>query len=254
MPFATNRGVRIHYEVEGEGPPLVLQHGLGASLGFWRMAGYVEPLRDDYQLILIDHRGHGSSDKPHDPEAYKLALEAADVVAVLDDLHLGKAHYCGYSMGGWLGWGIAKYAPGRFSSLIIGGASPYGTAPAGPSVLDIFKQGMEATLAAARQMFGPRWTPEKKTEFAANDLEALIAGLSVQEELDIEDLLPATTLPCLLFGGDLDPFHAGAAECAKRMPNATAVSLPGLDHIEAVYRSDLVLPHITRFLAQVRQA
>ena len=87
--------------------------------------------------------------------------------------------------------------------------------------------------------------------FSANDLEALIAVVSVQEDLDIEDLLPAMTVPCLLFGGEEGPWYAGAEECARRMPNATVISLPGLDRIEAQYRPDLMLPHIPEFLAEV---
>ena len=257
MPYANNQGIRIHYEVEGEGPPLVLQHGLTHSVEFWRIAGFVEPLKGDYQLILVDARGHGASDKPHDPEAYRLALVVSDVVAVLDDLNISKAHFLGYSMGGLIGWGIAKYAPERFYSLIIGGASPYGHAPEGLGSLDRFKQGMEAYLAAIKPRYGKWWTPEVKATLSANDLEALIAVASGQAQdivslkEDIEDFLPAITVPCLLFGGEVDAWYAGAEECARHMPNATVISLPGLDHFEAFFRIDLVLPHIRKFLAEV---
>ncbi|MCH7787371.1 MAG: alpha/beta fold hydrolase, partial [Chloroflexi bacterium] len=63
MPYADNNGVKIHYEVEGEGPPLVLQHGFTRSLQGWRDNGYVTALKDDYKLIMVDSRGHGASDK-----------------------------------------------------------------------------------------------------------------------------------------------------------------------------------------------
>ena len=85
MPYADSDGVQIYYEVEGnpEGPPLVLQHGLTGYLESWRERGYTEVLGDDYRLILIDARGHGRSDKPHEPSAYVRELRAADVVSVL---------------------------------------------------------------------------------------------------------------------------------------------------------------------------
>ena len=54
MPYADNGGARIHYQVEGEGPPLVLQHGFSESVVDWYEAGYVDALRSDYRLILID--------------------------------------------------------------------------------------------------------------------------------------------------------------------------------------------------------
>src|SRR5262249_36679509 len=126
MPYANNHGIRLHYQVEGEGPPLVLQNGFSDSLESWYEMGYVIPLQHDYRLILIDARGHGASEKPHDPAAYTIQQQAADVVAVLDALAIPDAHFFGYSMGGRIGFALAKYAPTRFPTLIIGGASPYG--------------------------------------------------------------------------------------------------------------------------------
>ena len=108
MPYANNHSVRIHYQVEGEGPPLVLQHGFTSSLQNWYAYGYVAALRQDYQLILIDARGHGQSDKLYDPQAYALRHRVEDVLAVLDALQVDNAHYLGYSMGGRIGFGIAN--------------------------------------------------------------------------------------------------------------------------------------------------
>ena len=258
MPFANNQGVRIHYEVEGDGPPLMLVGGIGLGLEFWQQAGYVEPLKNDYQLILIDTRGHGGSDKPHDPEAYKLALLVSDVVAVLDDLSVSKAHYLGYSMGGGIGYAIAKHAPERFHSLIIGGHGvPWESDPQLPnSVLDFFKfkEGMEPCIAASKSRCGAWWAPELEATLRANDLDALIAMVSAEEGLGLtgfKDLVPSATVPCLIFVGEDDFKYHKAKECAKHMPNATLVSLPGLDHIDAMFRSDLVVPLVKKFLAEV---
>ena len=97
MPYAINQGVRVHFKVEGAGSPLVVHHGLNDSLETIYDVGDVEQvLKGDYQIILIDARGHGASDKPHDPEAYRMVLRVADVIAVLDALEIDKAHFLGY--------------------------------------------------------------------------------------------------------------------------------------------------------------
>ncbi len=70
MPYADHQGIRIHYQVEGEGPPLVLQHGFTQSIQDWYRAGYVDALKPAYQLILIDARGHGGSEKLYDRGLY----------------------------------------------------------------------------------------------------------------------------------------------------------------------------------------
>jgi pimeloyl-ACP methyl ester carboxylesterase len=260
MPYADNNGIKIHYEVEGKGPPLVLMHGLCFDLNSWRISGgYVELLKDDDQLILIDARGHGKSSKPHNSEAYKLEFMVADVVAVLDDLKIIKAHYHGYSMGGWIGWGIAKYTSHRCSSLIIGGSGPpYPADPERPCFLrDLFMQGMDAVVEAIGKMMGHRWSTELDAMIRVNDLDALIA-LTLNDwwcgTLGYKEFLPTITLPCLIFAGEETGEYASAKEASMRMPKVTFVSLPGLDHIEASYQADLMIPHIKKFLEQVEQA
>ncbi len=114
MPYVDYQGVRIHYRVEGAGPPLVLQHGLSSSLESWYERGYVGDLRRDNRLVLVDARGHRASDKPHDPGAYDMRLMASDVICVLDNLGVEKAHYWGYSMGGTIGYNLANTVRSAF--------------------------------------------------------------------------------------------------------------------------------------------
>ena len=85
MPYANNEGVRIHYEIEGlSGAPLILRHGTLGRGEDWQHFGYTNGLKYSRQLILLDARGHGASDKPYEPSAYDLPLRVADVTAVLD--------------------------------------------------------------------------------------------------------------------------------------------------------------------------
>jgi pimeloyl-ACP methyl ester carboxylesterase len=252
MPFANNQGVRIHYEVEGQGPPLVLQHGFGSTLYDWYQGGYVDGLNDDYRLILVDARGHGQSDKPHDPSAYAMAELVGDIVAVLDDLGVARAHYFGHSLGAGIGFGIAKYAPQRFESLIIHGGGPPESRedPWNNQILQLLRTGREATKPIIREMFGLWWTPERERRSDANDYEAMIASVLGDETPVLDDVVGTLKMPCLFVVGESDPGYSSAKVCCERVPTAVFVSLPGLSHIESMFRGDLSLPHVRRFLAE----
>ena len=132
MPFATHRGQRIHYAIEGSGPLVILQHGLLLSAESWKQSGIVDALSDDYRVACIDSLGHGLSDKPSDPALYGQAQRAGDIVAVLDAIGEARAHLIGHSMGGWMAVGVAKYHPERLASLVVGGWHPVSGLPAGP--------------------------------------------------------------------------------------------------------------------------
>jgi pimeloyl-ACP methyl ester carboxylesterase len=158
-------------------------------------------------------------------------------------------------MGGWVGFGIGKYAPERFYSLIIGAMSPYRDPNEPSEALELFKKEKDFIWASfgIEKIFRPRVASRQKARWMTNDLEALIALVSKDWMLSLENVLPTITLPCLLFVGEADRYYLGAKRCADSMPNATFVSFPNLRHIETLYRSDLVIPHIKKFLATARQ-
>ncbi len=247
MPYSDNQGIRIHYQVAGEGPPLVLHHGFTQSVKHWYMAGYVNALQPNYQLILLDARGHGASDKPHDPTLYALPLQVSDTVAVLDDLHLSRAHFWGYSMGGRIGFGMAKYVPERVHALIIGGSHPYERPLPASSRLD--GSDPKAFIDALFGRLSVDLTtlpPEIRDELFANDFRALAAAQ--QDWSSLEDILPTMTMPCLLYAGEADPYYPQIRECTQQMPHIAFFSLPNLDHGAAFREANLVLPQVTEFL------
>jgi pimeloyl-ACP methyl ester carboxylesterase len=134
MPFATSEGgVKIHYEVEGEGAPLVLMHGLGGNLESWRQAGYVEQLKDELRTRVVD------------------------VASVLADAGVERAHFMGYGAGAWVGWGITIYMPQRFSALALGGFGPGPDPFAGGSVEghfgDLWQKFADEEQEVVRMMF-----------------------------------------------------------------------------------------------------
>src|SRR5580692_4469874 len=69
--FFNSAGVKIHYTTDGKGEPVILIHGYATNIGGnWGQLGIIKGLADSYEVIAIDLRGHGQSDKPHDAAAY----------------------------------------------------------------------------------------------------------------------------------------------------------------------------------------
>ena len=244
MPYVENAGVRIHYQVEGKGAPLVLQHGFTSSIETVRTLGYPGYLEESYQVILIDARGHGSSDKLHTPDAYGLEKSVGDVLTVLDELDIKKVHFFGYSMGGVIGFAMAKYAAERLLSLILGGAHPY--ADDFDSFHKIDGKDREAFVGALETLIGERMAPELVPLLLENDLKALAA--SARPRPSMEAVLSNIKMPCLLFAGTADSRHQLVKACAKHISNCRFVSFPGLGHIDCYLRVDLVIPHFRGFL------
>ncbi len=247
MPYVSNDGVRIHYHLEGDGPPLVLQHGTMQSVEDWQSYGYVQGLKRDWQLILVDHRGHGRSDKPHDTRSYGWDKSVSDIVAVLDDLNIPRTHYFGYSMGGSLGFGAAKYAPDRFHSLIIGAGHPYERSM--EAARKLLSRDIEAFLEPFESAMAEPIEPKVKARLLSNDVEALIA--LTRDRPNLEELLPTMTMPCLMYVGERDPLFPEVERAARQLPNGTFFSLPGLGHYEGYAKSELVLPQVKKFLAEL---
>ncbi|MCI0771510.1 MAG: alpha/beta hydrolase [Chloroflexi bacterium] len=251
MPYFDNHGVRTHYQVDGQGPPLVLMHGTSGSVGDRYENGWVSGLKDDNRLILIDHRGHGYSDKPHNPDSYSLEISVSDIVGVLNELGVDKANYFGYSMGGYIAYGLAKYAPERLKALVIGaGAShPYERSMAAtrrPFERNDMEAFFKNALAGAPERADSDWYRVRKQ---ANDLKALNA--LTQDRPDNSDIIPTMTMPCLVYVGEADSLYQDVKRCAEQMPNANFVSLPGLDHGQAFRYSRDAMPHVKKFLLEV---
>ena len=258
MPFATNDGIRIHYEVEGAGAPLVLFHGLTGSGERWRDTGYVSGLANDYRLILIDARGHGQSDKPHDPASYAREIQAADVVAVLDDLGVDRAHFLG-PLHGWQRRAHARPRPPRPRPLADhhrlqpvrrrgGGGRRDGGLGGG-------SRGWHRRLRR-RLRTAPRRAPRRRPRPLAGQRRRGPIRLRRHHDRRGGRQPRATSLPIatpvMFLVGTEEPFVEQARTAASLLPNGAFVSLEGLDHVQTFFRSDLLLPHVRGFLAAPR--
>lgn len=247
MAYVSSKGVQIHYQVEGSGPPLVLLHGSFGSLDDWRDFGYVAALRADRTLILMDARGHGKSGRPLEPQEYALALRANDVVAVLDDLGISRADYVGYSMGAWIGYGLARHAPARFRSLVLGGAHPFYENM--ESFRALIPDDAASLVEKLKPVYGEYLGTAMQQRVVTNDCAALRALMGDRE--DQSDVLAKIQNPCLLFAGSLDPRSPLVEATAKRIPGAEFFRCPDCRHVAAWGRSELVLPKLVAFLSEI---
>ena len=118
-------GVRIRYAEQGAGEPIVLVHGFGNTAEIWANNGIAQDLARNYRVIAFDARGHGKSDKPHEPARYGREM-ALDVVRLLDHLGIQRAHVVGYSLGGYVVSQLLTLRPERFlSAALIAGSGRF---------------------------------------------------------------------------------------------------------------------------------
>jgi len=166
---------------------------------------------------------------------------------VLDALTIKKAHFWGYSMGGWIAFGMAKFAPERIDRLVIGGQHPYARSMEGYRQLlrNVITHGAEAFVTAVEQMAGPP-PPGWRARLHEGDLEAYLA--MAQDRTSIETVLPEIEMPCCLYAGEADPVFAEVKSASKSISSVKFFSLPGLTHLQAFVRADLVLPRVSKFL------
>src|ERR1700761_4722674 len=117
MPLLDRDGVKIHYDVEGAGPALILTHGYSSTGDMW--AGQVPVLKDDFTVITWDMRGHGRSDYPEDQAAYSEEATVADMAALLDAVGAKDAIVGGLSLGGYMSLAFHRAHPDRTRALLI---------------------------------------------------------------------------------------------------------------------------------------
>ncbi|MCE7980923.1 MAG: alpha/beta fold hydrolase [Caldilinea sp. CFX5] len=246
MPNLIHGGVRIYYQFEGDGEPLVMLHGLSDSQWGLRALGYVAPVKDRFRVILIDARGHGYSDKPHDPAAYAPALLAGDVLAVLDKLQIERTHLFGYSLGGWIGLSLAHQAPARLASLTVGGAHPYATNFS--FYRTAFAQGIEAWIASLEHHHGPL-PPAVRQHLYHNDSAALQA-LVTTDRPALWPIDRASTVPTLFFAGTHDPLMPLLKRAAAFSAAFRFCAVEGLDHYALYLRSEQVAPLLLAHTSQ----
>ncbi|MGH3972266.1 MAG: alpha/beta fold hydrolase, partial [Pseudonocardiaceae bacterium] len=151
------RSVKVHHELTGPSdlPVLVLAGPLGSTMQIWQPQ--VEALVDRFQILRYDHRGHGGSPVSDGP--YAIADMAIDVVALLDQLGIERAAFCGLSLGGMVGIWLAAHAPERLSSLVLCSTTAHYDDP-GPYLERAASVRWVGTVAIASKVVAGWFTPE----------------------------------------------------------------------------------------------
>jgi pimeloyl-ACP methyl ester carboxylesterase len=259
MPEISNDGVRIVYDVVGDGRPLMLLHGWSCDRSWWTHPGYVADLSRDHLLINVDLRGHGASDKPHDGAAYLGAAHTSDVLAVADAEGLDRFAIWGQSYGGWVAWTTAAAAPDRVPAIIASGAwDPRPGTDDGWRAFDqrygaaLRNGGTAALIALYREDDGDAHDTEFPTWARAvtlrADPEALLAAQTrklVKEGLADLEHFP---VPALLIAGEVEDEDDDAATIAAMIPNGQRLRIPGRGHGGACQASELAVPVARAFL------
>ena len=232
MPTFQSDGLTLAYQVAGEGPPVLCIHGFASSGKVnWIDTGWVETLVGaGYQAITLDNRGHGSSDKPHDPDAYYPQEMADDAVALLDHLGIDRAALLGYSMGARIAAFMAFSAPERVACVIFGGM--------GINLINGLSDGNDiiAGLRAPDLSDLSHPTARQFRIFADHngaDREALAACMETSRQGMPRADVRRIDVPVLVAVGENDAMAGAPEALAELLPTAEAFTIPKRDHMRA---------------------
>ena len=231
MPMLDRDGVRLYYEVHGEGPALILTHGYSATSQMW--AGQIDALAPYFKVITWDMRGHGQSDYPQDQGAYSEEATVADMVALLDTVGANDAVVGGLSLGGYMSLAFHATHPERTRALLI-----IDTGPGYKN--DQARDGWNANAIARAERyeadgFGDLSRASAEVRLArhrdASGLARAARGMLTQKNARVIESLPGIAVPSLVVvGADDTPFLAASDYMAAKIPGAQKVVIPGAGH------------------------
>jgi 3-oxoadipate enol-lactonase len=268
MRITMNDGVGLAVEVVGNGPGLLMLHGLGGAKEDF--ADHVPTLARDHTVVTFDLRGHGESDNPPDPAAYSLERFVADSLAVADATGLEHFRLLGHSMGGMVARKIAIQEPSRVDALVMMDTSAGPIPGFDAALMDI---GVDVALTQGKQALKELMdyvsaleTPAYKrvaaerpgfAEFEArkwNGMSEIMWGTMAHELAYQADDLPALVAslraPLLLLVGSQDkPFVTASELIAEAIPSAQLVVIPDAGHSPQFENPAAWIAALTGFLS-----
>ena len=249
MPTIDRNGVKIYYEVHGDGPPLILTHGYSSTSAMWQ--GQVAALSKQHKLVLWDMRGHGQSDYPEDPAAYSEALTVGDIAALLDEVGAKTAIVGGLSLGGYMSLAFYRAHPERVAALLIIDTGPgfkkddareAWNRRAFDTAERFEREGLAVLQSASRE----RSTVSHRD---ATGLARAARGMLTQRDARVIELLPDIKVPSLIVvGADDTPFLAASDYMAAKIPGAKKVVIPAAGHAVNIDQPHAFIDAVLPFL------
>lgn len=250
--------IRSAFSVEGDGEPLFLIHGIGASRASF--AGLVPFLRPEYRCISYDLRGHGVSPAPAPP--YTLDDLVEDLEALRRELGIEAAHFAGHSLGGMIGPAYARKYPQHVLSLGLYSTAAFRTADDSAKVKGVVAAMRAKGIAQVLEALKDRWfTPEfaaLKPEVIARrmqqvidtDPEVFLSVFDIYAETEMAPWLHEVTQPCLVLTGENDGGCNPRLNSliAAALPHSELVILPVLRHAILLEAAGKVAPPVLDFL------
>lgn len=256
-----SKPVRTSFSVEGDGPPLFLIHGIGASRQSW--TGVIAALKDRYRCISYDLRGHGLSPVPRPP--YTLHALVDDLEALRSELGISRAHFAGHSLGGMIGPAYARRYPERVLSLGVLSTAAFRTEDDSTKVKGVVAAMRAKGIAPVLETLKDRWfTPEfaaVKPDVIARrmqqvidcDPEVFLSVFDIYAGTEMAPWLHEVAAPSLVLTGENDggcPPRLNE-QIAKAMPASELVILEGLRHAILLEAPERVAAAMATFLGKV---
>jgi len=234
-------GIRLWYATYGHGDPVILVHGGLANSSYWGLQ--IPVLAQRYEVIVLDSRGHGRSSRTDVPIGYDLM--AADVLSLMDDLHIRKAALVGWSDGAIIGLDIAIHHPDRLTKLFAFAAN---SDPSGVKDVDISPVFTAYEDRAAREYAKLSPTPGQFKAFLDN-----ISKMWASEPHFTEAELRGIKTPTWIVDADHDEAikRENTDYMASLIPGAGELILPGVSHFAFLQDPAFFNAALLNFLAQL---
>jgi pimeloyl-ACP methyl ester carboxylesterase len=226
-------GVQIATYAVGEedAPVVVAVHGFASSfvLNFVRTGWARDLVRAGFRVVGVDQRGHGASEKPHEPSAYSLEQLVDDLVVALDTHGVLEAVYVGYSLGARVGWLALREHPDRFPRAVLGGI-PDGQ-PLTRFRTDEARRSLETGTPPSDTVTAGYLT--MASAMPGNDVAALIALVDGLRDAPQPDPADPPTQPVLFATGSEDGILERSRRLAEAAPAGRFYEIPGRHHFNA---------------------